>query len=282
MRSRCSARALKRWPSSSSPTRITKISLPSIPRGPRSSTMTPCQLKAGSFEVTWSPTFSESADDVRLRAMSLKVSPRTGKSERLAAIGCDLIERCSQDVERAAPATARGETDCRGFQGASLELGVNVVVRDGVAPRDERPELLAALFVAAALPMDIGPYVKPEACKVSSDRVGLRVVPVKHRVVRQAPVQEHRVVGVVCPERDGVRGLRVQRAGESLEACREQHCVGVVELLGQEPPARLGPSDRLVRVLDLIERRPRIGLPLLQRLRCHETRRYNSAPTPPP
>jgi DNA-binding XRE family transcriptional regulator len=91
-RSRFSARALKCRPSSSSPTRITKISLPSTPRGPRSSTMTPLQLKAGSFEVTWSPTFSEPAEDVPLRAMMLKVSPRTGKSERLAAVGCDLIE----------------------------------------------------------------------------------------------------------------------------------------------------------------------------------------------
>jgi hypothetical protein len=60
------ARALKRRPSSSSPTRITKISLPSIPSGPRSSTITPLQLKAGSSASyclrEWAEPVDEQAD----------------------------------------------------------------------------------------------------------------------------------------------------------------------------------------------------------------------------
>src|ERR1035441_7618459 len=82
--------------------------------------------------------------------MFLKVSPGTGKSQRLTSVSRDLIERCGQDIERAAPAAARAEADRHRVQGAPCELGVDVVVRDRVAPRDERPEAAGALVAAAA------------------------------------------------------------------------------------------------------------------------------------
>jgi len=107
----------------------------------------------------------------------------------------------------------------------------------------------------------------------------MRVVSFQCSAAREAPLQQEPVGRVVCAERHRIHRLGVQRASEPLEMCREQGRVGVVQLLRQEPPTRLRPADRVVRVLDFIERRPRVRLPLPERFRRHKTRRYNSAPT---
>lgn len=65
----------------------------------------------------------------------------------------------------------------------------------------------------------------------------------------------------MCSVGDCVHGLGVQRSYEPLEACGKQRCVGVVQLLRQESPTRLHSAYRPMRVLDLVERRPRISLP---------------------
>jgi hypothetical protein len=109
----------------------------------------------------------------------------------------------------------------------------------------------------------------PKRAKSSAIRVGLRVVPFERPVVRQALAQQCSVSGVVGPSHDRLRGLAMRRRSEPLEARGEKGRVGVVELLGQEPPTRLHTADRPMRVLDLLERFRLVRPPNDERLRSH-------------
>src|SRR5271163_1454421 len=177
--------------------------------GPRSSTTIPVQSMPGVFETTRSPTFSQPGGDVFVRAMIFKVSPGTGKAECLTVVCRDLIERCRQDIKRAAPSTACAKADRHGVQGASRELDVDVVVCDRVAPGNQRPKLLSALIVSTALPIDLGPDIEPETREVVLDRVGLRVVSIQRPAPCQALPQQPAVSRVMSPIGDCVHGLGV-------------------------------------------------------------------------
>ncbi len=96
---------------------------------------------------------------------------RAGEAQGLALVSRDGIEGGGQDVQ---VRRQRWHVPRLTFAGLNVprQLALDVVVGDGVAPGDQRPEALPALGVAAARYVYLRSDIEAEAIKVLGDRVG--------------------------------------------------------------------------------------------------------------
>jgi hypothetical protein len=137
-------------------------------------------------------------------------------------------------------------------------------VSNGVSPFVQFLKLSLAPRIPRIRCADHGPEVDSESTEVRPQIVRIRIASIN-------PPAESELRSQDVLHRDGmdatdqlVDRLRMQVAAESLKLGREQHRIGMIDLLRRISPSRSGPADGGMSGLDLIQLNAPFRIPTLK------------------
>lgn len=140
-----------------------------------------------------------------------------------------------------------------------------------VTPSIEIFEMSGPAMIPAALHSHMIPKSDAQAIKIGADVSLVRVALIEFAMKRELRTKNRPDGKRGCRTNDMIDRFGVEIATEALELGRQQHRIGMIDLLSRITTTASAPLDASMRVFYLIEFQNSRRVPVLKRIRRHRT-----------